>query len=81
MANPTVGRIVWYHPSPDDPGPDPHSAPLAAIIAFVWSPVLINIVVFDTNGKPYSKTSVPLFDLETAPDRPFGFAEWPVYGV
>lgn len=80
MTKPTVGRIVWYHPPPSDPGAATN-APLAAIIAYVWSDTLINLAVFDTNGGTYNKTSVVFIDEETAPDRPFGYAEWPTRSV
>lgn len=81
MTRPTVGRIVWYHPLPDDPGVHGVNVPLAAIIAFVHSEVMVNIVVFDVNGKPFNKTSVLLFNVTEVPDRPFGYAEWPTRSV
>jgi hypothetical protein len=58
---PTVGRVVWFTPSRrralcaiDG------QKPLAAIVAHVFSESLVNLAVFDSNGQPHSRTSVPL---------------------
>ncbi len=80
MIKPTVGRIVHYHPDPFDniaPG-IPGGAPLAAIIATVWSDTCVNLAVFDANGVSCSRTSVLLWQEGNA--RPSNsFCEWMPY--
>lgn len=81
MIIPTVGRVVWYHPTNDDPGGIHPGGPQAAIIAHVWSNTNVNLMVLDTDGIPYSRTSVYLVQGE---DRSLeigvqGYAEWPPY--
>lgn len=76
MIKPTVGRVVWYHPTVDDHGAKPLAGqPLAAIIAAVWSDACINISYFDANGVARSKTSVLLVQ-EDQPCPEAGYAEW-----
>lgn len=65
MIKPTIGRVVWYHPGPDDPKPEgmppaPLDGILPAIITYVWSDTMVNLVVFDVNGGPFGKTSIGL---------------------
>lgn len=50
---PSVGRVVHYY---DEVGIGPH----AATIAHVWSDTCVNLGVLDSNGEPYSRTSVNL---------------------
>ena len=60
---PSVGRVVHYYPPVDghDSRPmPPNGQPLAAHIAHVWSPELVNLMVIDVNGSPFNLTSVPL---------------------
>lgn len=79
MIKPTVGRVVWYRPSPGENivGND-GSQPLAAIITHVWSDTCINLAVFDANGIATNRTSVYLLQPET--ERPASqFAEWMPY--
>ncbi len=49
---PSIGRSVHYHPTPE--------VTHAAIIAHVHSDTMVNLTVFDSNGVPSGKTSVPL---------------------
>ena len=56
MISPTVGRIVWYYP----PGVSHEAAPLAAIVAKVWSDTMVNLAVFRENGDAERQTSVLL---------------------
>ena len=78
MIEPTIGRVVWYHPTPDNPGAKSESLPQAAMVCNVWSDTCVNLVVFDANGVPYNVTSVLLYQDEG--ERPdVGFAEWMPY--
>jgi hypothetical protein len=77
MISPSIGRVVWFHPSITD-----HSLasggdqPLPALVAHVWSDTCINLAVFDANGKPHGKTSVLLLqDDAIAPEGGY-YAEW-----
>lgn len=55
MMTPTVGRVVYFNNGTSE---DPKL--LASIISWVWSDTVINLMVIDPNGNPFSKTSVPL---------------------
>lgn len=77
---PTIGRIVWFHPGPgDDIEQASDGQPLAAIVARVWSPTMINLGVFDVSGKTQPRTSVLLWQGDG--DRPSGhpYCEWMPY--
>lgn len=78
MIKPTVGRIVWYHPGAEDPGPYPDGQPLAAIVTHVWTETCINLAIFDANGNPYSRTSVLLVQ-DGYPVPSACYAEWMPY--
>lgn len=78
VITPTVGRVVWFYPFENDPGPSPGGQPLAAIIAHVWSDSCVNLMVLDANGKTYNKTSVLLVQ-EDSPRPDVGFCEWMPY--
>lgn len=65
MIKPTVGRKVWYRPSKSDllgsfPMTAQRGQPLDATIVAVWGDRMVNVVVFDTNGKMFPLTSVTL---------------------
>ena len=75
MIEPTIGRVVWYHPVPGELGYG--IGPLAAIIVRVWSDYCVNLTVFDQNGDPHGKTSVALVQDDEAPM--YGYAEWMPY--
>lgn len=67
---PTVGRVVLFHPSANET--------LAAIVAYVHSPGMLNIGYFDVNGVAKSATSVPL--IQDGDERPQAYyAEWMPY--
>ena len=73
MIKPTIGRVVWYHPSDAEP-----EITHAATVTYVWSDTCINLAIFDSNGKIYAETSVLLFQGKGA--RPSSkFAEWMPY--
>ena len=75
MIQPTIGRVLWYHPAHGHPEAPPH----AAIVAFVWDDNgAVNLACFDQHGMSYSATRVPLFQGEgNRPDKPY--AEWMPY--
>ena len=83
IIKPTVGRVVWFHPSwlACEPGFARHQGgqPYAAIIASVWSEALVNLSVFDANGAAHSRTSVPFMrDGDCVPGNGF-YCEWMPY--
>lgn len=84
MISPTVGRVVWFTPSiTPEPGFTLHdrAKPCAAMVAYVWSDRMVNLVVFDSNGVPFSKTSVTLLqDDDPKPELGY-FCSWMPYQV
>jgi hypothetical protein len=75
---PTIGRVVWYWPSPADDLPRIGDQPLAAHIAGIWSNTCVNLMVIDANGNTHSRTSVLLYQGEG--ERPAHcFCEWMPY--
>ena len=78
MILPTIGRVVWYHPSSTDPGPSPGDQPLAALVAHVWSDTCVNLAVFDANGTPYARSSVLLVQ-DGNPTPGSCYCEWMPY--
>ena len=77
MIQPTIGRIVLYHP-PFEPDSGSNERTYAAIVCHVWSDTCVNLAVFDSNGSVSSKTSVLLFQGES--ERPSSsYAEWMPY--
>jgi hypothetical protein len=82
---PTIGRVVLFTPSRlTGDGRFAHidgRKPLAAIVAHVFSDALVNLAVFDSNGQPHSRTSVPLVQAgEDKPEHGY-FCEWMPYQV
>lgn len=76
MIKPTIGRVVWYHPS----GSTAEEQPQAAIVVYVWSDTCVNLTTFDPNGHPYAQTSVFLWQGEG--ERPSScYAEWMPYQI
>lgn len=82
MIKPTVGRVVWFTPSlacglvhRDK------AAPLAAMVTHVWGDRMVNLVVFDSNGDPHSKTSVTLLQDDDAKPKYGHFCAWMPYQV
>lgn len=71
MIEPTIGRVVWYHP------PNMHEQPWAALVVFVHNSGLVNLTVFDDNGMGKAKLNVPLLqDDQTADGVTTGYCEW-----
>ena len=82
---PTVGRVMWFTPSRlYGDGLFTHidgRKPLAAIVAHVFRDDLVNLTVFDSNGIPHGRTSVPLVQAgEDKPEHGY-FCEWTPYQV
>lgn len=81
MITPTIGRIVWYHKSKDQMHIDAYDndQPLAAIVAYVWSSGLVNLMVIDHNGRNHFVVSVEL--LQDGGIAPEGgrYCEWMPY--
>lgn len=74
MIKPTIGRVVWFHQD----GSLPEDQPNAAIVAYVHSDTMVNLAVFNNNGKTYAETSVLLYQGDT--DRPASrYCEWMPY--
>lgn len=70
MIKPTVGRVVLFHPMIE------HDQPYAAIVAYVHSDTLVNLVIFGPEGGVYANNSVLLLpDDAKAPSSGF-YAEW-----
>jgi len=76
MIPATIGRMVLYTPNNhSDNTMAKGTGKLAAIITNIWSDRLVNLIVFDGNGFPHSRTSVPL--LQDGDSVPYGFyCEW-----
>jgi hypothetical protein len=77
MIEPTVGRIVLYHPIADDPGPNPQGQPLAAIVCHVNSPTSINLAAFDANGEPFPRENVLMLQDQAKPPANKPYCTWP----
>lgn len=86
MIEPTNGRVVLFTPyQGNDSAPkipaDPmtyYGKPLTALIVHVWTERLVNLVVFDADGRQHPRTSVPLLQDDDMP--PGGqHAEWMPY--
>lgn len=80
MIIPTVGRVVWYRPARHEVSsismPE-NNAPLAAIVCHVWSATLVNLVVFDREGRDHRRTSVEILQdgSEGLPEG-MSYCEW-----
>lgn len=77
MIKPSNGRVVWFTPSSQNGAANFASgSQLAAIVAHVHSDRCVNLAVFDANGVPHSRCSVPLLqDDDPRPEHGY-FAEW-----
>lgn len=81
---PTVGRVIWYWPSADVLlagaayyNPD---QPMAATIAAVSPEELVNLSVYDHDGKQFAVKGVEIYEGQelAKPEDIHGFAQWPV---
>lgn len=84
MIEPTQGRVVWYRPAGEEPGMTIFAGgqPMAATVAFVWNPRLVNLVVTDHAGLQHARTSVRLLqdgDVVQTNERTERTCEWMPY--
>lgn len=76
QVKPTVGRIVNYYPSKNDPNHNSAEV-LPAIIVRVWSNEVVNLKVINDGEVDFWKTSVALLPEDTF--NPNGSMwSWPV---
>ena len=82
MTQPTVGRVVWFWPAPDEQLALPRSGqPLAAHVAAVSEDgSTVNLQVIDANGYANACQDVPFVQPNCLPPA-FGgsYAEWMPY--
>ena len=79
MIKPTVGRVVLFTPSVNDPTRQLAPGPQAAIVCYVHWDRMVNLAVFDANGRTYPASSVTL--VQEGDEKPAQgyFAEWMPY--
>lgn len=79
MIHPSIGRVVWYHPGPNDPAPLDSTQPFAATVCHVWNDRLVNLSVADHNGLVFGRSSVRLAQDDDAIEQ--YMAQWMPYQV
>lgn len=82
MISPTIGRMVWYHPSPVDLATFTQydaAQPFHAMVVFVWDDRMVNLVVFDHCGQSVTRSSVKLLQDNDTSDGESPCAEWMPY--
>jgi hypothetical protein len=79
VIQPTIGRVVWYHPSSFDNISAPEEGHCAAIITAVWDPSRVNLVVFDLEGRSHPRASVFLSQDGIPPVHSESWCEWMPY--
>ena len=80
MIKPTVGRVVLFTPAAGESDlAENKGQPLAAIIAYVHSDNLVNLAVFDANGRAANRTSVPLIQDDALKSPTGYYCEWMEY--
>ncbi len=78
MIKPTIGRVLWFTPSANDPDLMSDQK-LPAIVSYVWNDNLVNLAVFSANGIATGRTSVSLCQ-DNEPKPEFGYyCEWMPY--
>ena len=79
MTQPTVGRVVWFWPAPDEQLALPRSGqPLAAHVAAVSEDgSTVNLQVIDANGHAHARQDVPFFEGGHPDGR--SYADWMPY--
>lgn len=78
MIEPTVGRVVLFHPHVNDghrPGDQPH----AALVVHVHNDREVNLAVFTETGAAYSRLAVQLLQDNDQPPAHGHFARWMPY--
>lgn len=86
MIKPTIGRKVWFRQnyigSVDSGKPIAnldHRQPMDATIIYVWSDVMVNLLVLDHYGNAHRATSVTLLQGNDNPLPPGAYCEWMPY--
>lgn len=79
MIKPTIGRIVWYHPGPNNSQLRLDTQPFAAIIAGVIDEHTVNLTCFDADGYPWPMRGVHLCQDDEQPEQ--YTAEWMPYQI
>lgn len=80
MIEPTIGRVVWYHPSgaKGDPAPVFPDQPYVALVAGILSGgAKVNLAIFDHFGHQFAREGVYLRQDKEKVER--GDAEWMPY--
>jgi hypothetical protein len=77
MIPPTVGRVVWFWLE-GEASRDREEQPFAALVTYVHSDTMVNLITFDDQGQPHPRTSVPLYDGQGAPPQGM-YCEWMPY--
>ena len=80
MTQPTVGRVVWFWPSPDEQMALPREGqPLAAHVAAVSEDgSTVNLQVIDANGHAHARQEVPFCEGGLLPGGQ-SYADWMPY--
>lgn len=92
VITPTVSRKVWYRPTKfDSQGPGgmvfSPGQPLDATVLAVWGDRMVNVLVLDIMGKPFTKTSITLLQPGDVPGVDAegatvgGYVEWMPFQV
>ena len=82
MIHPSNGRIVWFTPAFEHAAPIVQhdiKLPLAAMIVHVWGDRMVNLVVFDSDGKSWPMTSVTLLQDDDLKPEHGRFCSWMPY--
>jgi hypothetical protein len=76
VIKPTIGRVVWFWDRSADMPRQPQAH--AALVTYVHSDTMVNLVVFDAGGNSHPRTSVHL--LQEDCEAPVGpYCEWMPY--
>jgi hypothetical protein len=79
VIKPSIGRIVWFYHSVQDLLDE--KQPLAAIVTHVHDDRMVNLSIFDKEGRTghISGSLVPLLQDEDDEPKTGGFATWMPY--
>lgn len=75
MIKPSIGRVLLFTPQVNerDLASD---QPLASMVTYVHSDTLVNLVVFDRDGRSHPKTSVMLLQDDMPAPEQGNYAQW-----
>lgn len=76
MISPSIGRVVWFTPAVGDKSYPESKQPCAALVTYVHSDTMVNLAVFDSNGRHHSETSVTLVQDDAGRGANGRYAEW-----